>query len=489
MMCRKCLLTVQQLFISGFLMSTSLSQEPACKNEVASSCMHALINEPFEKDSVSMLQTSVKVSQLNTPLASAEDLDSSLPGTAKVLGSNSFGDKECAPQKLQSTSLDDLTKRILIATPLKNAANLLETFVASLAKLSYPKSLLSVGFLVSDSEDDTAAMAAELGTRLLTEFADVGIFIKNYGYETPMDRHAFEDQGARRATLAKSRNALVKHFLTPDIDAVLWLDADIHGMPDTLVQDLLAIGRPVVAPHVLNGQSNLTYDKNSWRRVQHTSPEFQPLSNNDSVIFFEAYQGHEEGGRRDHMDDLRDQAQAQGIHDWRYAVKLDGVGTAVLLVDAKLYREDGLLFPETPYKNRLESEGFGLLAEDKGFPACGLPLYMVRHRSETAEMSLQEDFEPGNSTRKTLNLTKKMHESMKSHKKHLGNDFNFTIQSKKDHVSSSHSSHKSRHRKGKDEEEEAENEKGKEEPQRSACTRAQVGLVLLSALVILILHS
>jgi len=43
-----------------------------------------------------------------------------------------------------------------------------------------------------------------------------------------------------------------------------------------------------------------------------------------------------------------------------------------------------VLFPEQPYKHRLESEGFGLLAADHGFPVCGLPLYDVRHWDEWA---------------------------------------------------------------------------------------------------------
>jgi hypothetical protein len=65
----------------------------------------------------------------------------------------------------------------------------------------------------------------------------------------------------------------------------------------------------------------------------------------------------------------------------RYAVSIDGVGTAVLLVEAHVHRE-GVLFPEKPYKKRLESEGFGLWAKDRGFQPCGLPFYEVYHYDE-----------------------------------------------------------------------------------------------------------
>jgi hypothetical protein len=353
------------LFImTACLAAMSLGQEDGCLNAIDSAS--SVCAGRTADDSVSMLQTSMRVHPIHSK-------DSS-PDGEEVPAPNLLGDKECASQ-MHATRSDKYTKKVLVATPLKNAAHIVQPFAATLARLSYPKSLLSVAFLVSDSYDDTARVAAKAATQFLSDFANVSINEENFGYEEPGNRHALEAQPMRRSILAKSRNALLKHSLTPDIDAVLWLDADILGIPKTMVQDLLDVGRPIVAPHVLDGTSDLTYDKNSWRR--RTAPENQV---SDKIAFFEAYSDSAEGGIRDHMDDLRKMLQDQHARDWRYAFKLDGAGSAVLLVDAKLHRDKKLLFPDIPYKHRLESEGFALLAEDAGFHACGLPLYFVRHR-------------------------------------------------------------------------------------------------------------
>lgn len=351
-------------------------QESTCKNGPDSSCV-APTDESLIEDSLSMLQTSMHVSP-------TMPTHSQSPVSAMA---SWLGDPDCAPLT-QHTSIRDRTagKRVLIATPLKDASKRLREYADSIARLSYEKSLLSVAFLVSDSHDDTAALAAEIATQSLAEFASVSIIFQNFNHAASGNRketeavhphgarHAYEAQAARRAILAKSRNALLNHSLTQDIDYVFWLDVDVTGFPSTILQDLLAVGRPIVAPHVLIG--DVTYDKNSWReRFPHKT------ESGIAAVYFETYKV-QESGYRDHMDFLLKAAKKRGIQDWRYAVKLDGVGTAALLVDAKLHREAGLLFPEIPYKHRLESEGFGLLARDHGFQACGLPLYKVHHYDE-----------------------------------------------------------------------------------------------------------
>jgi len=96
-------------------------------------------------------------------------------------------------------------------------------------------------------------------------------------------------------------------------------------------------------------------------------------------------------GNREHMDDIRDLAIRRGlgenmgmVHgtwgnlDRYYGEKIDGVGSALLLVQARVHRA-GVNFPDAPYKHRLESEGFGLMAKDKGFQPCGYPFYEVAH--------------------------------------------------------------------------------------------------------------
>jgi hypothetical protein len=271
-------------------------------------------------------------------------------------------------------------KKVLIATPLKNAGHALHEFAEALQSLTYPKEHVSLAFLISDSVDNTAEVLSNLQRTTLRGFAQVKVFEQNFHYEAPEDRHAFAVQAARRGILAKSRNLLIEKALTDDTHSVLWLDVDITGYPRSLIQDLLAMGRPVVAPHVLIGP--ITYDKNSWRE---TRPEEAFKPGGPEVVF----EGYPEtalaGGERIYMDDLRDSALARGVEkNHQYAVSIDGVGTAVLLVEARVHRE-GVLFPEKPYKKRLESEGFGLWAKDRGFQPCGLPFYEVYHYDEWSE--------------------------------------------------------------------------------------------------------
>jgi hypothetical protein len=59
-------------------------------------------------------------------------------------------------------------------------------------------------------------------------------------------------------------------------------------------------------------------------------------------------------------------------------VELDGVGGTALLVDVSLHRA-GLRFPERPYRNHIETEGFGLLARDLGVKPIGLPRVEILH--------------------------------------------------------------------------------------------------------------
>ena len=54
------------------------------------------------------------------------------------------------------------------------------------------------------------------------------------------------------------------------------------------------------------------------------------------------------------------------------AVKLGGVGGAVLLVRADIHRE-GLVFPTFPFRQRIETEGLAAMARDMGHQAWGMP--------------------------------------------------------------------------------------------------------------------
>lgn len=262
----------------------------------------------------------------------------------QIHGLEDRGDEKCRPMDDSMTGsassrifshASSRPKKVLVATPLKNAEHVLDAFAKGLQSLTYPKSYMSVAFLVSDSVDNTVQVARDLSRSTLQEFASVQVFQHDFHYESPEDRHAYKVQTARRSILAKSRNVLIEKALTNDTFAVLWLDVDITGYPKTLVEDLMEMRRPVVAPHVLIGP--ITYDRNSWRENK-PQEAFKP---GGLEVVFEGYpETASAGGERVYMDDLRDSALAKGVEkNARYAVCIDGVGTAVLFVQARVHRE------------------------------------------------------------------------------------------------------------------------------------------------------
>ena len=248
--------------------------------------------------------------------------------------------------------------RILILTPVKDAEVDLNRYLALLHSLTYPARLISLGFLESDSADGTYARLAAAKPELESRFARIGLWQRPYGFRLPdgTPRWAPGIQIPRRQILAKSRNQLLFRALQ-DEDWVLWLDVDVIDYPPDLIEALLATGRDIVHPHCVKDYGGATYDLNAWR-------------DNGTV----------------HLENLR------GGDD---LVRLDSVGGTVLLVRADLHR-DGLIFPPFPYGRarpaarrpnplgndvfgEIETEGFGLMAQDMGHQCWGMPNYEVKH--------------------------------------------------------------------------------------------------------------
>jgi hypothetical protein len=240
---------------------------------------------------------------------------------------------------------------ILILTPVKDAARFLDGYAANLRRLTYPRRRLSLGFLESDSADDTfAALRARLPA-LRRGFRRAGLWQRHFGYRLPpgTPRWAPAIQARRRAVLARSRNHLLLRALD-DEDWVLWVDVDVVEWPPDVIERLLATGKSIVQPHCVLAYGGKTFDQNAWR----------------------------DHGRL-HMDALRDEGDL---------VPLDTVGGSMLLVRADLHR-DGLVFPAFPYgranptarpgRGELETEGLGLMARDMGHRCWGMPNLEIRH--------------------------------------------------------------------------------------------------------------
>ena len=118
--------------------------------------------------------------------------------------------------------------KVLILTPIKDAADEAENYLRGLQSLQYPHDLLSLGMLESDSRDQTAAKYEAVAERLRESFASARLWRKDFGYRLPPGKERWDpgSQEQRRHTLAKSRNHLLSRALQ-DQDWVLWLDADV----------------------------------------------------------------------------------------------------------------------------------------------------------------------------------------------------------------------------------------------------------------------
>jgi len=279
--------------------------------------------------------------------------------------------------------------QVLILTPLKDAEKFLETYFASIYRLTYPRGLLSLAFLESDSMDNTYSRLMERLPELRSHFRSVSVWKKDFGFHIPANipRWLEHVQEQRRSVLARSRNHLLFRALD-DQDWVLWLDVDVVEYPSDIIERLLATDKDIVQPHCVVEYGGRSFELNAWR----------------------------DKGRY-HLDDLR----AEGD-----LVKLHAVGGTMLLVRADLHR-DGLIFPPFPYgkgnplirgrrlqimretlgilfskekllkalrrvkrqdiarvaalgyAGEIETEGLGMMAYDMGYECWGMPNLEIRH--------------------------------------------------------------------------------------------------------------
>ena len=243
---------------------------------------------------------------------------------------------------------------VLILTPLKNAARYLQTYLAGLRSLTYPRQRLSLGLLESDSDDGTWEQLVARRAEMESMFARVMMWKRDFGYVPPpeLPRWAPQIQVQRRTILAKSRNHLLFRALDEE-EWVLWLDGDVSEYPPDIIERLLATGKEVVTPNCVYDYGGPSFDLNAWR---------------------------DDGSR--HLHDLRNEGDV---------VRLDSVGGTMLLVRADVHR-DGVIFPPFPYgcenpkirtnnywRGEIETEGFGIMAADAGVECWGMPSLEIRH--------------------------------------------------------------------------------------------------------------
>lgn len=147
-------------------------------------------------------------------------------------------------------------ERILILTPLRNAAPYIEQHFDLITSLTYPHRLIDLAFLVGDSSDDTLAVLAMELDRIqqpqdAKSFNSVMIVQKDFGVtlsQSVEDRHGFAAQGPRRKGMGRARNYLLSAALKPEHSWVYWRDVDIKDSPKKIIEDFIAHDRDVLVP-------------------------------------------------------------------------------------------------------------------------------------------------------------------------------------------------------------------------------------------------
>lgn len=147
-------------------------------------------------------------------------------------------------------------ERILILTPLRDAASYLPKYFDLLVDLTYPHHLIDLAFLVSDSTDDTLAVLSSELDRIQRQtdgvaFNDVLIIEKDFGVTASQDvedRHAFSFQAPRRKAMARARNYLLTAALKPEHSWVYWRDSDIVESPASILEDFISHNKDIIVP-------------------------------------------------------------------------------------------------------------------------------------------------------------------------------------------------------------------------------------------------
>ncbi|MDA4846017.1 glycosyltransferase [Hoeflea poritis] len=255
-------------------------------------------------------------------------------------------------------------QNITCLIPVRDAEPFLDRTVALLRALDYPKERIRIAFCEGDSADGSWEKLEGLCDELRSEFSEVLCLKKEIGIVFPRKtRWKPKIQKMRRSGLAKVRNHLIDNAIDGQTDWVLWIDADVDDYPPDILKTLLREREKIVVPNCVLEPGGATYDLNSFTVTD---------ERRDS-----GYYKHVRGGvyippgrtpRRLHFNDLRACDR----------VELFGVGGTMLLVHASVHRA-GIRFPEIPYVDLLETEGFGYWARDCGVVPIGLPNTEIRH--------------------------------------------------------------------------------------------------------------
>lgn len=290
--------------------------------------------------------------------------------------------------KLTSTQNAALNKeQVLILTPMQNFH---QKYWDNLLQLTYPRELIELGFIVPRTgsgnvalEQLEAAVKKVQTGKKEDRFGKITILrqaSQSFDKLLEKERHALEVQKERRAAMALARNELLFSTIGPYTSWVLWLDADIVETPPSVIQDMTAHNKPVLAANVYQRyydqeqkkESIRPYDYNNWAESDIGLQLASQMSADEILV-----EGYPEiATYRPLMAHFYEDSAPATVE-----MELDGVGGGCTLVKADVHR-DGAMFPNFPFYHLIETEGFAKMAKRLGYEVFGLPNYLVYHIDE-----------------------------------------------------------------------------------------------------------
>ena len=236
----------------------------------------------------------------------------------------------------------------------------------------------NLGLLISDEEEFNNIKSIIESNTFKFEFAHQIILLHHKtSSRAPAvgeERHSDSVQMERRQLLAVLRNTLLYSALQEE-DYVVWIDADIFKIPDTLLPKMISSKRDIITPKCVAGPW-FDYDGNAWAGSRSHPTDVQRKAIKDSGLLGDFVP---RGGKRINELDPKDGTEF---------IPLDSVGGTFLFAKAEVYRQ-GISFPVyyvigadwdlSQGWDGIETEGLCYVAKTRGYKCWGMPLMDVHH--------------------------------------------------------------------------------------------------------------